>query len=215
MTAISDAVVIGVVLGLVFAAVSYYLYSRQTQLERKIGLMENILLELKVTTEQTLLSSTEDHMHTEEPQLQMQAQAHEQHQEPPQEHHQPVPVEETREIVVEGTREQAPRTSPVTTNYESMTYKELQQIARQRGILGVRTMSKAQVIEALKNNDNPSSSSSAASTTIPLSSWTSTPIDELASAQDGTNSILATLDLDSEPDHARTSAPEASLVGSE
>jgi hypothetical protein len=59
MTAISDAVVIGVVLGLVFAAVSYYLFSRISQLERKVSFMETILLELKVTTEQTLLSATE------------------------------------------------------------------------------------------------------------------------------------------------------------
>jgi len=59
MAAISDAVVIGIVLGLVFAAVSYYLYSRMTQLERKVGLMENILLDLKITTEQTLLATEE------------------------------------------------------------------------------------------------------------------------------------------------------------
>ena len=56
MVGISDAVVIGIVLGLVFAAVSYYLYSRVIQLEKKVGLMENILLDLKVTTEQTLLA---------------------------------------------------------------------------------------------------------------------------------------------------------------
>jgi hypothetical protein len=56
MVGISDAVVIGIVLGLIFAAVSYYLYSRVIQLEKKVGLMENILLDLKVTTEQTLLA---------------------------------------------------------------------------------------------------------------------------------------------------------------
>ncbi len=59
MNGISDAVVIGVVLGLIFAAVSYYIYSRTTQIERKVGLIENILLDLKVTTEQALLNATE------------------------------------------------------------------------------------------------------------------------------------------------------------
>jgi hypothetical protein len=59
MTAVSDAMVLGVVLGLVFAAVSYYLYSMIGQLTRKVNVMENILLDLKVTTEQTLLSATE------------------------------------------------------------------------------------------------------------------------------------------------------------
>jgi hypothetical protein len=76
MTGISDAVVIGVVLGLIFAAVSYYIYSRTTQIERKVGLIENILLDLKVTTEQALLNATDagdsrgsltqDHSHEEE-----------------------------------------------------------------------------------------------------------------------------------------------------
>ena len=56
---VSDGVLIGVVLGLIFAAVSYYLYSRIGQLERKVGLMENILLDLKVTTEQVLMTATE------------------------------------------------------------------------------------------------------------------------------------------------------------
>jgi hypothetical protein len=59
MNGISDAVVIGVVLGLIFAAVSYYIYSRTTQIERKVGLIENILLDLKVTTEQALLNATD------------------------------------------------------------------------------------------------------------------------------------------------------------
>jgi hypothetical protein len=71
MVGISDAVVIGIVLGLIFAAVSYYLYSRVIQLEKKVGLMENILLDLKVTTEQTLLAeiglppSRSSHVHSD------------------------------------------------------------------------------------------------------------------------------------------------------
>lgn len=209
MTAISDAVVIGVVLGLVFAAVGYYLYSRQTQLERKISLMENILLELKVTTEQTLLSSTSTNYEDDSSE-----QTQDQPQAPPQIHNQNEEVMdsgknvETREIIVEQPpRTQTEKAVSVSTNYESMTYKELLQIARQRGIPGLRTMSKAQVIEALRNNDNPGAA------TIPLSSWSSTPIDQLASAQDGTNSILATLDLDSEIEAPE--APEASLVSSD
>jgi len=222
MTAISDAVVIGVVLGLVFAAVSYYLYSRQTQLERKIGLMENILLELKITTEQTLLSSTEDHLHN---QSQMQSHTEDVYDQVQEENKNVQDTSsgsvETREAIREVFIEQVPRTqdekpssasssTSVSLNYESLTYKELLHIARQRGITGLRTMSKAQVIDALKNNDNPLS----VSDTIPLSSWKSTPIEELTSAQDGTNSILATLDFESEPDQV-AKAPEGSLVGSE
>lgn len=57
MAGINDAVVIGTVLGLIFSAVAYYLYSRLTQCERKVGLMENILLDLKVQTEQSLMAT--------------------------------------------------------------------------------------------------------------------------------------------------------------
>lgn len=65
MAVLSDAVVIGTVLGLVFSAVAYYLYTRILQTERKISLMENILLDLKVTTEQALVYSANSHSEPE------------------------------------------------------------------------------------------------------------------------------------------------------
>jgi hypothetical protein len=60
MPALSDAVVIGTVLTLVFAAVAYYLYSRIIQNESKLSLMESILLNLKMATEATLLSGSRE-----------------------------------------------------------------------------------------------------------------------------------------------------------
>jgi len=57
MPALSDAVVIGTVLTLIFGAVAYYLYSRVVQAETKLGLVESILLNLKMATESTLFSS--------------------------------------------------------------------------------------------------------------------------------------------------------------
>jgi len=50
MSPVSHADVIGIVFFLILGAVSYYFYSRVSQLERKVGLMENILFDLKVTT---------------------------------------------------------------------------------------------------------------------------------------------------------------------
>jgi len=57
--AFTDATVVGITLLMLLGAVGYYLYHRIDMLERKIGLMENILLDLKVATEQTLLASSE------------------------------------------------------------------------------------------------------------------------------------------------------------
>lgn len=236
--AVSDGVVIGIVLGLVFAAVSYYLYSRQTQLERKVGLMENILLDLKVATEQTLLSSTEpdesdklittngglyegtmsDEYIEPNPTVPMhifeQNTITEQHED-----------DTSREMFVDKTPrtrtppasvhvEREPTTSSVSVNYESMTYKELTQLAKQKGISGLRNLSKAQVIEAIRNFDNGITSST---TTSILESWKATTtmnddsnqgttLENLASAQDTlTTDVLASIE----------EVPESSLVGSD
>jgi hypothetical protein len=146
----SDGVVIGIVLGLVFAAVSYYLYSRIGQLERKVGLMENILLDLKVTTEQALISATEP--------------------EQLRQHNVFVPAPITEETTsTEDDRtvnvEKPQRTSSakqnvqverssVSANYEAMTYKELVQVAKQKNISGTRNLSKSQVIDMIRRHDS-------------------------------------------------------------
>ena len=57
MPALSDAVVIGIVLTLIFTAVSYYIYTRMVQAETKLGLLESILLNLKMATEASLFMS--------------------------------------------------------------------------------------------------------------------------------------------------------------
>jgi hypothetical protein len=219
MMAVSDGVVIGIVLGLVFAAVSYYLYSRMGQLERKVGMMENILLDLKVTTEQTLLSATEDtHDLSSDaataadtiPALTSYSELAED-----------TDKADARELTVEAPRTRTPPQTPVhvereqpevmkssasvtsvSVNYESMTYKELVQLARQKGISGTRTMSKAQVIDALRGTEGGASSS----TPAPLSSWTINETDGgIGSMSDMNDGLLATLD----------DIPESSLVSSD
>jgi len=133
----SDGVVIGIVLGLIFAAVSYYLYSRTGQLERKVGLMENILLDLKVTTEQALMSATE-----------------------PEQENTFVSNEEVREVNIEKPVPPSPKQkvqverSSVSANYEAMTYKELVQVAKQKNISGTRNLSKSQVIDMIRRHDS-------------------------------------------------------------
>ncbi len=159
---ISDGVVIGVVLGLVFAAVSYYLYSRVNQLERKVGLMENILLDLKVTTEQIILSATEP------------VQTAPRHVPSPMSNSSesvaddsdvlPVSNENARSVSVEaGSRGSRASSQTVVVeredstvdnvNYEDMKYKELIALARQKGISGTRNLSKADVIDLIRRHD--------------------------------------------------------------
>ena len=201
MMAISDGVVIGVVLGLVFTAVCYYLYNRQAQLERKVGLMENILLDLKVTTEQTLLSATEPR---EYEQISDEAMTYREAAPTRPAPTRPAPESgETREIAVEQPsrvrtppasvqveREEEQQSSvqgSASGSYDDMTYKQLQQLAKQRGISGLRNVSKAQVMEALTKYDNGGGTGAP----VPLTSWKEegemgTSIESLTSAQDQT-----------------------------
>jgi hypothetical protein len=152
---VSDGVLIGIVLGLIFAAVSYYLYSRIGQLERKVGLMENILLDLKVTTEQVLMTSTEM------PSGLTSSEQRPQHEHEHEREREDEGDEDSKNVVVDASQRQKPsqnkvkvERSSVSVNYESMTYKELVQHAKQKGVSGTRNLSKAQVIDMLRRHDS-------------------------------------------------------------
>lgn len=196
MSMVSHADVIGIVLFLILGAVSYYFYARISQLERKVGLMENILFDLKLTTEQAmnLLTEPDD------------GETHQQ-----QESHKPVswstpfmgatvsassqeevipasnnPADTKELTVMSAPRSRTPPQSlqvdrnevqqevpssgaSVTPNYEAMTYKELTQLAKQRGLSGLRNASKAQVIDALRGSGE--SNTKTVTKTLDISSW--------------------------------------------
>ncbi len=228
MTAVSDAVVIGVVLGLVFAAVSYYLFTRVSQLERKVGLMENILLDLKVTMEQTLLSATEPHEHatpstadlnTYRDVVEQTVQAAEESSDvlskaatirpfedseetsDQQGQAQETQGEESRELFIESApRARTPQqpvhverdATSVSVNYEAMTYKELVQYAKQKGLSGLRNLSKKEVIDVLRRRDGGGSTAATADVSD-LSTWKSATVSfgegELQPLNEGGNDI--------------------------
>lgn len=222
MTPISDAVVIGIVLGLVFAAVSYYLYSRMTQLERKVGLMENILLDLKVTTEQTLMavdcggsSNMNSGPSFEEMNAYHNAMMNNENQESSLDNDDSEELKssndsgDVRDVFLEQTSrgrtpspniqlERDTNEKPnVTVNYEAMTYKELTALGKQYGISGLRNLSKAQVIDALKRRDGTATTSKQTE----LSSWTTNTVNftdaettELEAVQEKSLDNVAPLD---------------------
>jgi hypothetical protein len=200
MAAISDAVVIGIVLGLVFAAVCYYLYTIVSQLERKVSLMENILLDLKVTTEQTLLSST-DYM----PSLQQQHQEEdtfdrEESYQMSMEHvtlssqdeqtlDQDYLDKDSREVQLDQVSTRSKESTKqvkverdsekfsVSMNYEAMTYKELVALAKQHSVSGIRNLSKAQLIEAIRRHVGSGGSNVQQETKqMELSNWATSTI---------------------------------------
>jgi hypothetical protein len=62
------------------------------------------------------------------------------------------------DAVSEDDKEVKESNSKVSVNYESMTLKELQTLAKTRGISGAGSMKKNSIIEALKTSDRSSSS---------------------------------------------------------
>jgi hypothetical protein len=55
MNGLGDSVTIGIVLTLIFGAAFFYLYSRLSQNEKRVSLLENLLLNLKMSTEASLM----------------------------------------------------------------------------------------------------------------------------------------------------------------
>lgn len=166
MNGLSDTLTIGLVLALVFGALFFYLYSRIGQVEKRISLTENILLDLKMATENTLMALAsanvpgtpgEDHSAPfEEVVERVEAVG------------QPEPIEneEIEQITSEDFYKQVlekanENESPVPTtdasvsnrvdvNYESMTLKELKTEAKRKGVPISANAHKKDVIDALK-----------------------------------------------------------------
>lgn len=185
MSYLSDTLTVGVLLVLLFGAISLYLYTRIQQAEQKIHLLESILLDLKMSTEiksYTELPADHDELadtmvssavfHTPESDTHYVALDD-------------APAESITEytslddandntagnaagnaaanvaseaasseehtIITLDEAEQAPTSSSVS--YESMTLKDLQILAKTRGITGAGSMKKGSIIEALKTSD--------------------------------------------------------------
>jgi hypothetical protein len=190
----SETLTIGVILLFLFGAISFYLYSRITQIEKKMSLLENILLDLKVATESSITSfplpdqSTQPIQHIPNFNYMFANTISENIQEP-------IDIDNSEEVLEE--LEEVPESSintepliqeqPIVNNtiiqsipdekevniiqptssyvesvisvnkssespYENMTVKELQVIAKTKGI-SVSGLKRVQIIDILKQYD--------------------------------------------------------------
>jgi hypothetical protein len=179
MAGLSDSLTIGTLLFLVFGAICFYLYSRLGQTEKRLGLLENLLLTLKMSTEASMLGpdliealsnpsplqasdvdgvEEEEYAHllkTVSPSASASASASS------------APVKHLSE---EAEAEQLLRSmsldkDSVNVNYESMTLKELRALASERGLPSTLTKKK-EIIDALKRGLSGSGSSSSSPLTL-------------------------------------------------
>lgn len=182
MAALSDAVVIGIVLALVFSAAIYYVFTLFQQLEVKVNLLNNIILDLKKTNEASMMmfeqmdsaggavaDFPEFHsmIHTPTPVMRAQEVPADVkpvpivNLEPVQTQIQSTPTVEKKTVVEASDTESVKSASTdgggnplLNVNYESMSYKELQAEAKRKHITGIGKMNKTQLIESLKKHDS-------------------------------------------------------------
>ena len=179
----NDALMIGIVLTLVFGAVIFYLYNRLSMTERKMGLVEGVLTDLKIMMDAAPFASS--HNHNDGPSMQ--------EFEPSPEYLNaisgpfPLKAEEVEDVASSEDEyklamEQATPTSVSETPYkslqidelggvpvtatnaisvtklspdlDSMTLKELQSLAKQKGLTIATGSRRKAIIDTLKSSDN-------------------------------------------------------------
>jgi len=173
MSYLSDTLTIGVLLILLFGSISLYLYTRIQQAEQKIHLLESILLDLKMSAEiksYTELPADDSHETSDFSSTTVNDDyvALDEVESPITEYtsldDSVEPVTEDTVITLDESMDTAEDDTPTVTNntsdtvppsviYDSMTLKELQALAKSRGITGAGSMKKGPIMEALKTSD--------------------------------------------------------------
>jgi hypothetical protein len=174
MNGLSDSVTIGIVLALVFGALFFYIYSRVTQNEKRVSLIENMLIDLKMTLEggwsHGMAHVQED---SAEETLEANVINHIEPVSPPE----PLDKEDVdeedmyKEILAQSSQDETEvktellssskaGSTPVTKvqpNYESMSTKELKSLAKTRNLSVPSAAGKKELIATLRKADSSSS----------------------------------------------------------
>ena len=172
MAGLNDTLTLGLILVLLFGAASLYLYTRIQQCEQKLNLVESILLDIKMSAELQGYPEpppTIKHVDVVPPSTKaspfVSMDEQELYQGALDEALEAEPldgdVEEITEVAPtastapEDQSQSQSQQSKVTTNFESMTLAELKGVAKQRGLSGISSMKRSQLLEALKPKATP------------------------------------------------------------
>jgi hypothetical protein len=163
MNGLTDSLTVGLVLTLIFGALVFYLYTRIGQVEKRVSLTENILLDLKMATENTLMAMSPPSYASVSEVERVEAISS---PEPMKEEEvEEVSEEEFYKTVLEQAA-QKPSDAPVSgsatmessskleVSYESMTLKELKDEAKRKGVKVSANAHKKDIIDALKRQGN-------------------------------------------------------------
>jgi hypothetical protein len=157
MALLNDSVTVGILLVMIFGSVSFYMYTRLVQNEKRVSLLENLLLSLKMNTEASFMGS--DMFSGPETVSPVSAPS------PLKEEDVDTIDEEKYAEMLKGIptepasapsdAEVSPSEGPkMNANYEAMTLKELQALGRQNGV-AVHGLKKKEIIDSLKRKNSP------------------------------------------------------------
>lgn len=179
MNFLSESLTVGVLLTLVFGAIFFYLYTRVSYTEKRLSLIESILLDIKMNTENLMREEPE---YSPEPVTAPEPlETREVEQLPEEDYYKEVmeaaasaeevgldDISETKQVdIVGGGKNAVPSNvivNKVSVNYESMTKAELQTLCDKRNIKYKKTSGRNELINALRKSEQTSEIQGAAST---------------------------------------------------
>ena len=174
MSFISESLTIGLLLAIVFGALFFYLYTRVTYNEKRVSLMENILLDIKMNQEQQplhILPPIPHDVSFHQTLLQQQQQQQEEDEEDEETPFEVVENEVSEEVVADEEEytellnqvhdEVKEEVLPVITNitivptnkYDSMTKDELVELVKKRGLRAGNRPGREKLISILEKSD--------------------------------------------------------------
>lgn len=157
MSFISESLTIGLLLAIVFGALFFYMYTRVTYNEKRVSLMENILLDIKMNQEQQPLhvlppipqniSFHETVTHEEETPTTFEI------VEAEEEEYTEVLNQVHEEVAQEEVKKEEVKVEEVTNKYDSMTKEELVELVKKRGLRAGNRPGREKLISLLEKSD--------------------------------------------------------------
>jgi hypothetical protein len=153
MALLNDTVTVAILLIMVFGSTTFYLYTRLVQNEKRVALLENLLLSLKMSTEASFMGA--DMFRSGPDSVQPVSSPSPLKEDDVDVIDEEKYAEMLKDIPSDGLAAAAPASvsanvgKSVDVNYEAMTLKELQATGRQNGV-AVHGLKKKEIIDSLK-----------------------------------------------------------------
>ena len=153
MNLLSESLTIGLLLTLVFGSLCFYIYSRVSYVERRVGLMENILLDIKMNqdNQMTHVLPTAPYNVTFQ-QVSALPEKQEVLELPAIIEEETVVEEETYTSVLNEAHGDIPKKEE---NYDTMTKDELLEVAKQKGLRVGNRPGREKLLQLIRKSEEP------------------------------------------------------------